>query len=108
MTTPDKPTATAGNRGNSKYTYMQLLSEWKLNDEEQEWKKDAACKGVERDVFFPTIGYNQHSKAAIQICKTCPVKRRCCDFAINNNIAFGIWGGLNPNQRQQLKRRRFK
>jgi WhiB family redox-sensing transcriptional regulator len=83
---------------------MQLLSEWKLNDQEQEWKNDAACKGVERSVFFPTIGYNQHSKHAIKICKTCPVKKRCAEFAINNNISNGIWGGLNPNQRQQLKR----
>ena len=87
---------------------MDLLSEWKLHDEEQEWKDDAACKGMDRNIFFPTIGYNQHSRAAIKICETCPVKRRCAEFAINNKIAFGIWGGLNPNERQQLKRRRFR
>ena len=87
---------------------MELLSEWKLHDEEQEWKKTAACKGMDRNIFFPTIGYNQHSRDAIKICKTCPVKQRCTEFAINNKIAFGIWGGLNPNQRQQLKRRRLR
>ena len=107
-TMPNKPTATGGSRGNSKYTYMELLSEWALNDREQDWKEQAACKGMDRSIFFPALGYNQHSKVAIKICKTCPVKQRCTEFAINNKIAFGIWGGLNPNQRQQLKLRKTK
>jgi WhiB family redox-sensing transcriptional regulator len=99
---PKKPTATGGSRGNSKYTYMDLLSEWKLIDDYQEWKLEAACTGMDYDTFFPAVGYNQHDIHARTICETCPVKRECLMFAVNNRIQYGIWGGLTPIQRKRI------
>jgi WhiB family transcriptional regulator, redox-sensing transcriptional regulator len=100
---PNNTTETDGSRGNSRYTYMELLSEWALADKYQDWKDDAACRGVEGDLFFP--GENNHyNPKAFAICKTCPVRERCLMFAINNEIIYGIWGGMTPPERQRYKR----
>jgi WhiB family redox-sensing transcriptional regulator len=103
MTTPKNTTATAGSRGNSKYTYMELLSEWKLIDDDQDWKDEAACRGMDYDTFFPTVGYNQHDIFASKICANCPVRRPCLMFAVNNRIHYGIWGGLTPIRRKKIR-----
>jgi WhiB family redox-sensing transcriptional regulator len=98
-----QPTATDGNRGNSKYTYMQLLSEWELADKHQDWKDEAACYGLSGDLFFP--GDNNHyNPEAFTICNRCPVRERCLAFAMNNYIAYGIWGGMTPPERQRYRR----
>ena len=100
---PSNTTATGGSRGNSKYTYMELLSEWRLIDDEQDWKDDAACTGMDYDTFFPAVGYNQHDLHARTICEHCPVKQPCLMFAVNNRIHYGIWGGLTPIQRKRIR-----
>ena len=100
---PSNTTATGGSRGNSKYTYMELLSEWKLIDDYQDWKDEAACTGMDYDTFFPAVGYNQHDLHARSICERCPVKQPCLMFAVNNRIHYGIWGGLTPIQRKRIR-----
>lgn len=82
---------------------MELLSEWKLVDDEQGWKDDAACTGMDYDTFFPNVGYNQHDLHARTICDKCPVKQPCLMFAVNNRIGYGIWGGLTPIQRKRIR-----
>lgn len=37
---------------------------------------------------------------AKEICRTCPVKRACLDYAIEIREPHGIWGGLNENERK--------
>lgn len=41
-------------------------------------------------------------KEAQAVCDTCPVQRRCLEYAINNNIGHGIWGGLTTRARREL------
>jgi len=82
---------------------MELLSEWKLIDNRQDWKDDAACTGMDYDTFFPAVGYNQHDLHARTICNKCPVKQECLMFAVNNRIHYGIWGGLTPIQRRRIQ-----
>lgn len=36
---------------------------------------------------------------AAGICKRCPIKHACLQYALTNNITHGIWGGLLPVQR---------
>ena len=100
---PTDNTETDGNRGNSKYTYMQLLSEWALVDKGQDWKDEAACRGLSSEMFFP--GDNNHyNPEAVTYCRRCPVQERCLMFAINNQIAYGIWGGMTPPERHRHKK----
>lgn len=41
-------------------------------------------------------------KQAVAICNLCPVQIRCVQFALNNNIQHGIWGGYTARGRREL------
>jgi WhiB family redox-sensing transcriptional regulator len=45
-------------------------------------------------------------RAAKAICKLCPVRRDCLDYAIRIREPHGIWGGLNELERKQVIERR--
>lgn len=36
---------------------------------------------------------------AKRICALCPVRADCANYALENHIAYGIWGGLDPLDR---------
>lgn len=63
----------------------------------------AKCANIDRRIFFPEEG--EGYKPAIQICATCPVRAECAAYAIDAE-RFGMWGGLNPNDRKILKKAR--
>lgn len=75
------------------------------------WTNDAACKGVDPNLFFPTRGSNSLNgvaKAAIkQYCNECPVRLQCLDYALVNNEP-GIWGGTSQFQRRRMKSLRLR
>lgn len=106
MTMRKKPATTASRRGG--YDYMQLFSEWLLDDTDNRFMKDAACKGLPYEMFFPERGANTSLKEAKAICAKCPVKQDCLRYATNNRIDFGIWGGTSANQRIRRARRALK
>ena len=63
----------------------------------------AKCKGSKHPNFFfadDVIGTNQ----AIRFCQDCPVKNPCGQYAMDNNIFYGVWGGLSIRARTKLKR----
>ena len=72
------------------------------------WRREAACLGREdSDLFFPlgTVGqYRQQNRVAKSICRDCPVKLDCLQFALATNQQFGIWGGLNEDERRDIRR----
>lgn len=67
----------------------------------------AECIGYPDDVFF---GYeedryqftNATSEFAKAICARCPVIMECARWAIRNE-SWGIWGGLTPAERVQIR-----
>ena len=63
----------------------------------------AGCRGKNTAVFFPN-NWQGHasSRTAKKICSTCEVKQNCLDYAIENEIHHGVWGGLNPYERAIL------
>ncbi|WP_419865383.1 WhiB family transcriptional regulator [Candidatus Poriferisodalis sp.] len=67
------------------------------------WRASAACKDVDTNIFF--IGPGKSPDAALAICNRCEVKDECLQFALDNEEDFGIWGGLNADQRKQLRKR---
>jgi WhiB family transcriptional regulator, redox-sensing transcriptional regulator len=71
------------------------------------WKEDGRCRGLGERVtivFYPERGGN--TKEAKAICKKCPVKQTCLDYALENNMTDGIWGGMTEGERKRLKRQR--
>jgi len=73
-----------------------------------DWRKGAACKGANPEVFFPPKGGFQQAKVAKNMCKTCPVAQDCLEYALEQDIWDGIYGGLAPKDRrvyvQRLKK----
>ena len=62
----------------------------------------AACKGLPYDVFFPP-GFRYAGARAV--CAACPVKLDCLAFALDLGADKGMFGGLTPSQRADLRAR---
>lgn len=65
-----------------------------------DWQADAACRGVDPEIFFP--GPDDDEALPKTICAACPVQQRCLGFAVAVGERFGVWGGLTDKERKQL------
>jgi WhiB family transcriptional regulator, redox-sensing transcriptional regulator len=78
------------------------------NHGEEIWQTKAACRGPHAIVFFPPSHPERkeerlsRERAAKEICRPCPVRQECLDYAIRIREAHGIWGGLNELERKQI------
>jgi hypothetical protein len=61
---------------------------------------DIACKDVDTNLFFSEL--KSKVEKAKAICNSCPVKSECLEFALNDGIEFGIFGGVTANERKAL------
>ncbi len=43
---------------------------------------------------------------AKQVCAGCPVRTECLAEALDNQIEWGVWGGMTERERRALLRRR--
>lgn len=68
---------------------------------ERSWMDAAACAGV--DMFPPT---EPDQERAARVCAGCPVADRCLEYAIENRLDDGVWGGTTEKQRRKLRRKR--
>ncbi|MCW8220052.1 WhiB family transcriptional regulator [Streptomyces halstedii] len=72
------------------------------------WRTHAACRDEDPDLFFP-IGTTGpalvQTEEAKTVCRGCPVRQQCLDWALENNQDAGVWGGLGETERRTLKRR---
>jgi WhiB family redox-sensing transcriptional regulator len=66
------------------------------------WREDAACKGMDVDMFYPERGKN--GREAIAVCAGCIVVKDCLHYALSNGIKYGIWGGKSERQRRVMRR----
>lgn len=64
------------------------------------WRDSAACSGTSTDDFFPEDkgGANVYLRARC-LCFNCPVQQQCLQYAIDNSIYWGLWGGLSYRER---------
>ena len=65
------------------------------------WQDTALCRDFPTKWWFPEQGGK--FEIAVFICKQCPIQQRCLDYAIKENIAHGIWGGLTESKRRAYK-----
>ena len=72
---------------------------------DERWKALAACRGESIDKFFPNSATGSRIMSeAYLICRTCPVRLACLNFALSHNIQFGVWGGESERKRKKLRR----
>lgn len=69
-----------------------------------DWKSLGNCLGVDPHIFFPERGGS--TKSAKLICHTCPAKEECLEYALDQGIKHGIWGGLSEKERRRIRRLR--
>ena len=72
-------------------------------DTKRRWSRHALCAAADPDIFFPP-GDSLASEARA-ICARCPVRPSCLAYAVTAGEPFGIWGGLDPEERRALRRR---
>lgn len=76
-----------------------------MNETEVAWMQEGLCRFYPPAAFFPSDGNGV--TAARAICAECPVKAPCLEYALENRIEHGVWGGCSERERRrQLKRRR--
>ena len=76
----------------------------------QPWMVQGNCRNddVDPDWFFPEYGNTYVAKAAIAVCRKCPVQKECLEYAIKYWPLHGIWGGLdNKEIKARVKERKI-
>ena len=74
-----------------------------------DWRQRAACRDQDPELFFPVseIGpgarQTDHAKA---VCARCPVRTACLEYALDNGLDHGIFGGTTETERRTLRRTR--
>lgn len=67
-----------------------------------DWQDQAACAGLDVNLFFPDRYHGPSAREAGRICKRCPVRVDCADYG--RTEPFGIWGG-RPSPHVELDQR---
>lgn len=66
----------------------------------------AKCKKNNVDTKFFFADDPAQTNEAIRYCQDCPVKVPCGQYAMDNNIVHGVWGGLSIRARRKIKHER--
>ena len=69
----------------------------------EQWADAASCKDARPDELFVRGAAQNQAK---QVCRHCPVRTECLAEALDNNIEWGVWGGMTERERRALLRRR--
>lgn len=64
-----------------------------------EWVANGRCLSIDPDRLF--VAGAAQKKAAL-ICRACPVTVQCLADALDNQMDFGVWGGMTARQRRAL------
>jgi WhiB family transcriptional regulator, redox-sensing transcriptional regulator len=70
-----------------------------LSDARTAWVLQGLCLTTDPDKLF-VRGAAQRKAAAM--CRDCPVKAECLADALDNEVEFGVWGGMTERQRRAL------
>jgi WhiB family redox-sensing transcriptional regulator len=97
-------------------------SYWATIDPGEMWRKRAACRHTEPDLFFPvpatgasaaqspvpspapSQAEQAQAERAKNVCAGCPVRRECLQFALATRQAYGVWGGLELTESDRRRR----
>jgi WhiB family redox-sensing transcriptional regulator len=85
-----------------------------MDFEPERWWEQAACSGVDTELFFPPRDKTKYKVIADQAKEycfgpgrkdPCPVRLYCLWEAIEEDVTHGIWGGLSHRERNALIRK---
>lgn len=67
------------------------------------WRTEAHCLHLTA-LFFPERGGDATEAKAV--CRGCPVREPCLEFALITNQTEGVWGGATDRELRRLRRSR--
>jgi WhiB family redox-sensing transcriptional regulator len=74
------------------------------------WQQAGACRdgAAAADFYPPMHTERKHERLARErraksVCAACPVQVQCLEHAIAVDERYGIWGGLNHDERRLLR-----
>jgi len=73
-----------------------------------DWRHEAACLEHDPDLFFPSGATGpawQELERAKAVCRGCPVRMPCLQWALATGQESGVWGGLSEHERRRCGRR---
>ncbi|CAB4363474.1 unannotated protein [freshwater metagenome] len=86
---------------------MQSISPSADSDSTSAWMNLGNCRNYPPATFFPSDGVGVDR--ARKICSGCPVLDTCLEYALDQRIEHGVWGGCSERERRRiLKRRRVE
>jgi len=68
------------------------------------WMQRARCREVPPNTFFPSDGLGV--EVAKTVCDGCTVTEPCLEYALEQRIEHGVWGGCSERQRRRIRRER--
>jgi len=73
-------------------------------DSDSAWMADGNCRLHPPATFFPSDGVGVDK--ARKICRDCPVMGRCLEYALEERIDHGVWGGCSERERRRILKSR--
>ena len=73
-------------------------------NERADWMRHGNCAHEPPARFFPSDGVGV--EIARRICAECPVKQPCLEYALEQRIDHGVWGGASERERRRILKRR--
>lgn len=75
-----------------------------------EWRHQAACQGVDAELFHPLNERGHSNKVRVEqaktVCARCPVTATCLNWALTIGDGWAILGGTTPEERRAMPRPR--
>ncbi|CAB4344044.1 MAG: WhiB family transcriptional regulator [Actinobacteria bacterium] len=77
------------------------------NSDFWDWQLDAACRGMDSEVFFHPERERGSSRdnriaSAKAVCASCPVIKVCGEHALKVREPYGVWGGMSEEERENI------
>ncbi len=84
-------------------TYAEGYADMTTTDWNDDWADKASCNRATPDELFVRGAAQNRAK---QLCSGCPVRTECLAEALDNQIEWGVWGGMTERERRALLRKR--
>ena len=68
------------------------------------WMGAGSCRNLPPETMFPRDGLGVIRAKAL--CSDCPCRQPCLEYALDNHITLGVWGGTSVRERRQMRKQR--
>ena len=80
---------------------MVMDMDYTPDSAELEWLADAGCKDMDVNDFFVEAG-RTIDNSVLDVCRRCPVRAQCLEYAYERDFTSGYFGGMSPGQRRTM------